>query len=188
MNGIAVDDSLVEDGAADDDDDEDAGMDVDDDAAEALADEEEFGGMDVDGGDNADGGNDDDDDLPTFFKEKPYVPPPKTPSKRKRTKVDELVRTKVLRVLEQLEMADRRSRQCDETDFLKLLDAVRPYPFASQQSPHVSVYFAAPPSSEHVLTHITNIDEQRGYPLLVSHHWLRVTTVLKSIIFFGFFW
>ncbi|KAL1902731.1 Dimethyladenosine transferase [Sporothrix stenoceras] len=122
MNGIAVDDSLVEDGAADDDDD-DADMDMDDDAAEGPADEEEFGGMDVDDGDNA-AANDDDDDLPTFFKEKPYVPPPKTPSKRKRTKVDELVRTKVLRVLEQLEMADRRSRQCDETDFLKLLDAM----------------------------------------------------------------
>lgn len=124
MNGIAVDDSLVEDGAANDDEDEDAGMDVDDDADEAPADEEEFGGMDVDDGiNNADDGNDDH-DLPTFFKEKPYVPPPKTPSKRKRTKVDELVRTKVLRVLEQLEMADRRSRQCDETDFLKLLDAM----------------------------------------------------------------
>ncbi|KIH94482.1 dimethyladenosine transferase [Sporothrix brasiliensis 5110] len=117
MNGIAVDDSLVEDAAADDDDGEDADMDVDDDADnDARADEEdEFGGMDVD---------DNDGDLPTFFKEKPYVPPPKTPSKRKRTKVDELVRTKVLRVLEQLEMADRRSRQCDETDFLKLLDAM----------------------------------------------------------------
>ncbi|ERS99411.1 dimethyladenosine transferase [Sporothrix schenckii ATCC 58251] len=117
MNGIAVDDSLVEDAAADDDDGEDADMDVDDDADnDAQADEEDaFGGMDID---------DNDEDLPTFFKEKPYVPPPKTPSKRKRTKVDELVRTKVLRVLEQLEMADRRSRQCDETDFLKLLDAM----------------------------------------------------------------
>ncbi|CAK7226515.1 Dimethyladenosine transferase [Sporothrix bragantina] len=122
MNGIDVDDSLVE-GDAGDDDDDDADMDMDDDAAadgEAQGDDEEFGGMDVD--DAAD--NNDDDDLPTFFKEKPYVPPPKTPSRRKKTKVDELVRTKVLRVLEQLEMAERRSRQCDETDFLRLLDAM----------------------------------------------------------------
>ncbi|EFX02857.1 dimethyladenosine transferase [Grosmannia clavigera kw1407] len=52
------------------------------------------------------------------------LPPAKTPSRRKRTKVDELVRAKVLRVLERLEMADRRSRQCDEGDFLRLLDAM----------------------------------------------------------------
>ncbi|CAK7272513.1 Dimethyladenosine transferase [Sporothrix epigloea] len=125
MNGIDVDDSLVEGDAADDDDEEDADMDVDDEAADdddnVQGDEEELGGMDVD--DSAENVNDDD-NLPTFFKEKPYVPPPKTPSRRKKTKVDELVRTKVLRVLEQLEMAERRSRQCDETDFLRLLDAM----------------------------------------------------------------
>ncbi|CAK7197663.1 Dimethyladenosine transferase [Sporothrix eucalyptigena] len=123
MNGIDVDDSVVEGDAADD---EDADMDVDDYAegageGEAHGDEEEWGGMEVDGGDNNDN---DDDDLPSFFKEKPYVPPPKTPSRRKKTKVDELVRTKVLQVLEQLELAERRSRSCDETDFLRLLDAM----------------------------------------------------------------
>lgn len=126
MNGIDVDDSLVEgDAAADDEDEEDADMDMDDEAIDGNDPhdgDEESGGMDVDDGANND---DNDDDLPTFFKEKPYVPPPKTPSRRKKTKVDELVRTKVLRVLEQLEMAERRSRQCDETDFLRLLDAVR---------------------------------------------------------------
>ncbi|CAK7566759.1 MAG: Dimethyladenosine transferase [Sporothrix epigloea] len=125
MNGIDVDDSLVEgDAAADDEDEEDADMDMDDEAIDGNDPhdgDEESGGMDVDDGANND---DNDDDLPTFFKEKPYVPPPKTPSRRKKTKVDELVRTKVLRVLEQLEMAERRSRQCDETDFLRLLDAM----------------------------------------------------------------
>ncbi|EPE09745.1 dimethyladenosine transferase [Ophiostoma piceae UAMH 11346] len=39
-------------------------------------------------------------------------------------RVDELVRAKVLRVLDQLEMTERRARQCDETDFMKLLDAM----------------------------------------------------------------
>ncbi|CAK7270466.1 Dimethyladenosine transferase [Sporothrix epigloea] len=128
MNGIDVDDSLVEgDAAADDEDEEDANMDLDDEAidgGDAHDGDEELGGMDVDDGANNDDDDDGDDNLPTFFKEKPYVPPPKTPSRRKKTKVDELVRTKVLRVLEQLEMAERRSRQCDETDFLRLLDAM----------------------------------------------------------------
>ena len=123
MNGIDVDDSVVE-GDAGEEDDDDADMDMDDDAAGDGGEDEELGGMDVDD-DAKDGGDDEDDDLPTFFKEKPYVPPPKTPSRRKKTKVDELVRTKVLRVLEQLDLAERRSRQCDETDFLRLLDAVR---------------------------------------------------------------
>lgn len=131
MNGIAIDDSLVEGEAADDEDDDgdDDGagdMQMDDEDRAAAADgavpagPEAWGGMDVDGGD--DGG--DDDDLPAFFKEQPAGPPAKTPSRRKKTKVDELVRTKVLRVLDQLELAERRSRQCDETDFLRLLDAV----------------------------------------------------------------
>ncbi|CAK7241828.1 MAG: Dimethyladenosine transferase [Sporothrix thermara] len=122
MNGIDVDDSVVE-GDAGEEDDDDADMDMDDDAAGDGGEDEELGGMDVDD-DAKDGGDDEDDDLPTFFKEKPYVPPPKTPSRRKKTKVDELVRTKVLRVLEQLDLAERRSRQCDETDFLRLLDAM----------------------------------------------------------------
>lgn len=113
MNGIPVDDSLVEDGADADDGEDDADMDMDDDAAEDAPEDDaaETGGMDVD------------DDMPSFFKDEPAAPA-KTPSRRKRTKVDELVRAKVLRVLDQLEMTERRARSCDETDFLKLLDAM----------------------------------------------------------------
>lgn len=131
MHGIAVDDSLVEEGDSAEgvkaDDNDDDGMDVDnDDGGGDEADGDEWNGITGGGADANDNNNDDDDDdMPAFFKESAYQPPAKTPSRRKRTKVDELVRAKVLRVLERLELADRRARQCDEGDFLRLLDAVR---------------------------------------------------------------
>ncbi|KAH7011538.1 S-adenosyl-L-methionine-dependent methyltransferase [Ilyonectria destructans] len=106
MNGVAVDDSLVEDGAEGAED-----IDVED----AAADGEEWGGMDVD-----------DEDAPDFFKEmqNSAAATTKTKSKRKKTKVAELVREKIRKVLEDVtELADMRSGKCDENDFLRLLFA-----------------------------------------------------------------
>ncbi|KAM0432415.1 hypothetical protein ACHAPT_004959 [Fusarium lateritium] len=101
MNGVAVDDTLVEDGQDDD-------MDMED------GDTEEVGGMDVD----------EDEDAPDFFKEMQSSANTKTKSKRKKTKVAELVREKIRKVLEDVtELADKRSGKCDENDFLRLLFA-----------------------------------------------------------------
>ena len=104
MNGVPIDETIVEDGAEDDDMDADDGMQDDD-----------VGAMDVDG----------DDDTPAFFKElKASAGVPKTKSKRKKTKVAELVREKIRKVLEDVtELADKRSGKCDEGDFLRLLFA-----------------------------------------------------------------
>ncbi|KAK7416477.1 Dimethyladenosine transferase [Neonectria punicea] len=102
MNGVAVDDSLAEDAPEDAD-----GMDVEDGAADGDD------GMDVD-----------DDDAPEFFKEMRDNAVTKTKSKRKKTKVAELVREKIRKVLEDVtELADMRSGKCDENDFLRLLFA-----------------------------------------------------------------
>ncbi|CAI6100542.1 unnamed protein product [Clonostachys chloroleuca] len=102
MNGVAVDDSLVEDSPDDIEvDDADAG------------DDEDGNGMDVD-----------DDDTPAFFKEMASNEVAKTKSKRKKTKVAELVREKIRKVLEDVtELADKRAGKCDENDFLRLLFA-----------------------------------------------------------------
>ncbi|KAF4466447.1 dimethyladenosine transferase dimethyltransferase [Fusarium albosuccineum] len=105
MNGVPVDDTLVED-AQDD-------MDMEDGGGE---DAEEWGGMDVD----------EDGDAPDFFKEmqNSAANTSKTKSKRKKTKVAELVREKIRKVLEDVtELADKRAGKCDETDFLRLLFA-----------------------------------------------------------------
>ncbi|KAJ3463170.1 hypothetical protein MRS44_007956 [Fusarium solani] len=100
MNGVPVDDTLVEDGQDDD-------MDIEDGDAEE-------GGMDVD----------EDEDAPDFFKEMQNSATAKTKSKRKKTKVAELVREKIRKVLEDVtELADKRSGKCDENDFLRLLFA-----------------------------------------------------------------
>lgn len=103
MNGVPVDDSVVE-GDAEEDDEV---MDMDGPAE---------GEMDVDA----------DEDAPAFFKElnAAVTNVPKTKSKRKKTKVAELVREKIRKVLEDVtELADKRSGKCDENDFLKLLFA-----------------------------------------------------------------
>jgi 18S rRNA (adenine1779-N6/adenine1780-N6)-dimethyltransferase len=65
---------------------------------------------------------DDEDDLPAFFKDNQPQPVVKTPSRKKKSKVTELVREKVRIVLEdKTALADKRARMCDEGDFLKLL-------------------------------------------------------------------
>ncbi|KAF4511013.1 hypothetical protein G6O67_002852 [Ophiocordyceps sinensis] len=105
MNGVPVDETLVEDDGEND-------LDMEEDGA-ADADN-----MDVDN---------DDDEAPDFFKElrsSASAPAPKTKSKRKKTRVAEVVREKIRKVLEDVtELADKRSGKCDETDFLRLLFA-----------------------------------------------------------------
>lgn len=121
LHNVAVDETVVEDGA--DEDDGDVAMDVDDNNHEGRADnenEEEWGGnMDVDDDE------DDDDDTPAFFKEQAAAGDhnSKTPSRRKKTKVAELVRAKVAKVLQSTDMADQRAGKLDENAFLKLLYA-----------------------------------------------------------------
>lgn len=63
----------------------------------------------------------DDDSIPSFFASL-QTPIPKTASRKIKTKVANLIREKVRRVLEETtQLADRRARMCDEGDFLKLL-------------------------------------------------------------------
>lgn len=116
MNNVAVDETIVEDGA---DADEDMDMDVD--GAGDVDEEDIDGGMDV--SDDNDG--DDDDDVPAFFKEQTANAQQftKTPSRRKKTKVAELVRSKIAKVLETTGVADQRAGKLDENAFLKLLYA-----------------------------------------------------------------
>ena len=78
-----------------------------------------FGGAEEDGGMDVD----EDEEMPEFFKEAKHQPE-KTKSKRKKTKVAELVREKIRKVLEvDTELADKRAGKCDENDFLRLLSA-----------------------------------------------------------------
>ncbi|KAJ9141673.1 rRNA adenine N(6)-methyltransferase [Pleurostoma richardsiae] len=120
MNNVPVDDALAEDFGEDDDTLND--MDVDGGDADfkigVVRDDEEWEGiMDVDG----------DDDMPAFFKEMDTKDRSsgvsKTPSRRKKTKLAELVRRKILKVLEETDVADKRAGKLEENDFLKLLYA-----------------------------------------------------------------
>lgn len=67
--------------------------------------------------------DDDEDSIPAFFKDKGSGNQfPKTPSRKTKSKVANLIREKVRKVLEDTtQLADRRARMCDEGDFLKLL-------------------------------------------------------------------
>jgi 18S rRNA (adenine1779-N6/adenine1780-N6)-dimethyltransferase len=112
MNNVPVDDTVVG-----EEDEEDMEMDVG--TKMTIPAEDEWGGiMDVD-----DGG---DDDMPAFFKEEAEKGRgvEKTKSKKKKTRVAELVREKIRKVLEDVtELADKRAGKCDENDFLRLLFA-----------------------------------------------------------------
>lgn len=114
-NNIALDDGPVDEGVGKEDDD--GMMDVEQDAADADDQDDWDGIMDVD----------DDADLPDFFKEeRDRKAKPRqeglSQKRRRRGKVGELVRAKVVRVLEEAtELADKRARLCDEGDLLKLL-------------------------------------------------------------------
>lgn len=108
MNNIAIDETIVG-------DDE---MDIDEEMPMVMQDEEWEGIAD----------EDDDDDAPAFFKEEAAMAAKenfgKTKSKKKKTRVAELVREKIRKVLEDVtQLADKRSGKCDENDFLHLLSA-----------------------------------------------------------------
>lgn len=78
--------------------------------------EEEWGGIVEDG---------EEDELPDFFKEHQKTQTKQgNPNRKRKGKVAEIVREKVRRVLEdETELAEKRARLCDESDFLKLLYA-----------------------------------------------------------------
>ena len=102
LNDIALDETEIT--------GEDEAMDID-----GEADEEEWGGID-----------EMEDDTPAFFKEEAAKlsrdTSGKTKSKKKKTRVAELVREKIRHVLEDVtELADKRAGKCDENDFLRLL-------------------------------------------------------------------
>jgi len=67
-----------------------------------------------------------DEEVPSFFKELQNASKamPKTVSKKPKTRVAELIKEKIRRVLEDVtELADKRAGKCDENDFLRLLFA-----------------------------------------------------------------
>lgn len=66
---------------------------------------------------------DEDEDMPVFFKEQndANAKDAKTPSKNPKSKVALIVRAKLNKVLTSTGLADKRARQCDQNDFLKLL-------------------------------------------------------------------
>lgn len=121
LNGVAVDESIVEGGdaeQAEEDADEAMDMEMDGGEAEGAGDDGMDAVMDVD---------DEDDDVPAFFKEQAEADKSaqavKTPSRRKKTRVAELVRSKVDKVLQSTDLADQRAGKLDENAFLKLLYA-----------------------------------------------------------------
>lgn len=115
----AQNDIPIDDGPSTGEDDHKMLVDAENTLPSALDGEEEWDGiMDVDG--------DEDDDLPAFFKEQQEQQnaskAPKIASRKKRSKVADLIREKVRSVLEdKTQLADKRARMCDEADFLKLL-------------------------------------------------------------------
>jgi 18S rRNA (adenine1779-N6/adenine1780-N6)-dimethyltransferase len=112
MNNIPLDDSPLDPSVATNVDDDEMELDV----PAAQADEEFQGFSD----------NEEEDDTPAFFKElnAKQTNVPKTVGKRKKTRVAELVKEKIRKVLEDVtELADKRAGKCDENDFLRLLSA-----------------------------------------------------------------
>lgn len=111
MNNVPVDDTII---------DEEDEMEVDDGPISLNVEEdEEWEGI-MDGVEA--------DDTPSFFKEQAeHVADgtlPRTKSKRKKTRVAELVREKIRKVLEEkTDLAEKRAGKCDENDFLRLLHA-----------------------------------------------------------------
>ncbi|KAL2133016.1 hypothetical protein VTI74DRAFT_3022 [Chaetomium olivicolor] len=119
LHNIPIDESIVDDATADDA--AMGGMDIDmdaddgDDDGEADKDGEEAGAM----------GEDDDEDMPAFFKEmkdaETAKEASKTPARNPKSKVAMVVRAKVNKVLNGTGLGEKRARQCDQNDFLKLL-------------------------------------------------------------------
>lgn len=106
QNDMPLDDGPVDDANVD-------GMDLD---GRVEAEDEFEGFMDVD----------DEEDVPDFFLEevaKKAKRPEGKVGKKRRGKVAQVVRLKVLKVLEETGLVDTRARLCEEGDFLKLLFA-----------------------------------------------------------------
>lgn len=111
MNNIPLDDRMAD----------DSEMDIDPiptHFSKMPEEEEEWEGcMDVD--------NEENDETPAFFKEETerisYSNEGKTKSRKKKTRVAELVREKISKVLQSTDLADKRAGKCDENDFLRLL-------------------------------------------------------------------
>lgn len=108
LNDIAIDDTVLE-----DDTEMDGG--VEEEEWDGIMDVDSDAGMEVD-------------DTPSFFAAETArldrERGAKTKSKKKKTRVAELVREKIRKVLEDdTELADQRSGKCDENDFLRLLFA-----------------------------------------------------------------
>jgi 18S rRNA (adenine1779-N6/adenine1780-N6)-dimethyltransferase len=119
MNNVTLEEGLAEAEEEEPQQDEDGDGDMDMEVDEPAAEE----------------GWEEDDAMPDFFKEKSKPETvPKTPSKRPKTKVEALVRKKILKVLEKTALSDKRARQCDENDFLRLLHAVCPFILDWQES------------------------------------------------------
>ncbi len=113
LNNIPIDESIATDAAAADD--MDVEMDDDDNEAKADDDNDDAAAMD----------EDDDDDMPTFFKEVKDADAAreaaKTPSRNPKSRIALVVKAKVNKVLGSTDLAEKRARQCDQNDFLKLL-------------------------------------------------------------------
>lgn len=124
LHGVAVDETVVE-GGAEEDEDADEGQ--TDDLDEAMGDVDEDEAPTADGGEWGGIMDVDDGDVPAFFKEQAAASrasqAAKTPSRRKKTRVAELVRSKVTKVLQATDLADQRAGKLDENAFLKLLYA-----------------------------------------------------------------
>lgn len=107
----AQNDVPLDDGPATEDD----AMEVED----AAPVEEEWNGVDE--------MDDEDDDAPAFFREeaaeKKRALQAIGKGRKKKGKVSEAVRNKVLKVLQETELVEKRARLCDEGDFLRLLYA-----------------------------------------------------------------
>jgi 18S rRNA (adenine1779-N6/adenine1780-N6)-dimethyltransferase len=108
QNDIPVDDSPIG-------EEEAAAMDVDD----VMEEDEEFAGFSEP--------DEPDDELPDFFREaqaEQAARKQKGAGRKKKGRVNELVREKVRKVLEdETQLADKRAQKCEEGDFLKLLYA-----------------------------------------------------------------
>ncbi|KAF2421836.1 rRNA adenine dimethylase [Tothia fuscella] len=107
----AQNDVILDDSPLDTQEEEMAGVEEEEDEWEGF--------MDVDE-------DEDKDDLPEFFKEERArrAEAKRSGTKRKRKgRVSELVRQKVLRVLEGCELSEKRARMCDQNDFLRMLEA-----------------------------------------------------------------
>ncbi|KAL1844227.1 hypothetical protein VTJ49DRAFT_3883 [Mycothermus thermophilus] len=120
LNNIPIDESIAEDAAAEDADD---GMDVD--MEDENADDDDNDNADEDGNEDGAAMDEDDEDMPAFFKELKAVDDAKaaskTPARNPKSKVALVVRAKVNKVLTATKLGEKRARQCDQNDFLKLL-------------------------------------------------------------------